>query len=232
MNDLCVWCPRYMVCTQLMNEKTPAETVIKEINNNNNNNKATPVVPYSLDQAIKTNCYHCNILNDGTDPMCRICGQYQETIDHIVAGCPELTKTEYLHRHDKAASYVHRNIIMQRAKHKRRREMVWAWTPNTNRKRQHHNLVGCANTDRPWDKSQHTRHCNRTNRRKAAYSLICPSLLKRTLQLKLLKAVKIQRPWNRDWANVGDEGYNDPSCDWSAGTNKKGLGELHQTNPG
>ena len=27
-----------MVRTRLMNEKTPAETVIKEINNNNNNN--------------------------------------------------------------------------------------------------------------------------------------------------------------------------------------------------
>ena len=59
------------------------------------------------DQAIKTNYYRSNILNDGTDPMCRICGQLQETIDHIVAGCPELAKTEYLHRHDKAASYLH-----------------------------------------------------------------------------------------------------------------------------
>ena len=29
-----------------------------------------------------------------------------------------------------------------------------------------------------------------------------------------------------------DEGHNDPSGDWSAGTNKKGLGEIHQTNPG
>lgn len=28
------------------------------------------------DQAIKTNYYRRNILNDGTDPMCRICGQY------------------------------------------------------------------------------------------------------------------------------------------------------------
>ena len=61
------------------------------------------------DQAIKTNYYRRNILNDGSDPMCRICGQYQETIDHIVAGCPELAKTEYLHRHDKAASYLHWN---------------------------------------------------------------------------------------------------------------------------
>ncbi|XP_044182725.1 uncharacterized protein LOC122963360, partial [Acropora millepora] len=65
------------------------------------------------DQAIKTNYYRRNILNDGTDPMCRICGQYQETIDHIVAGCPELAKTEYLHRHDKAASYLHWNICKE-----------------------------------------------------------------------------------------------------------------------
>ena len=55
------------------------------------------------DRVIKTNYYRRNILNDGTDPMCRICGQSQETIDHIVAGSPELAKTEYLHRHDKAA---------------------------------------------------------------------------------------------------------------------------------
>ena len=44
------------------------------------------------DQVIKTNYYRRNILNNGTDPMCRICGHYQETIGHIVAGCPELAK--------------------------------------------------------------------------------------------------------------------------------------------
>ena len=54
------------------------------------------------------------------------------------------------------------------------------------------------------------------------------------LEIEIEKAVKIQRPrnQNRECANVGDEGHNDPSCDWSAGTNKKGLGEIHQTNPG
>ena len=49
------------------------------------------------DQAIKTNYYRSKIFKDGTSPMCRICSQFQETIDHIVAGCPELAKTEYLH---------------------------------------------------------------------------------------------------------------------------------------
>ena len=33
-----------MVCTRLMNEKTPAETVIKEINNNNNNNNNNSII--------------------------------------------------------------------------------------------------------------------------------------------------------------------------------------------
>ena len=48
-----------------------------------------------------------------TDPVCRICGQSQETIDHIVAGCPEVAKTEYLERHNKAASYLHWNICKE-----------------------------------------------------------------------------------------------------------------------
>ena len=36
-----------------------------------------------------------------------MCNKYDETIDHIVSGCPELAKTEYIHRHDKAASYIY-----------------------------------------------------------------------------------------------------------------------------
>ena len=37
-----------MVCTRLMNEKTPAETVIKEINNNNNNTIMKNTTPLFL----------------------------------------------------------------------------------------------------------------------------------------------------------------------------------------
>ena len=112
------------------------------------------------DQAIQTNYYCRNILNDGTNPMCRICGQYQETIDHIVAGCPELAKTEYLHRHDKAASYLHWNICKELN----------------------------INVEEKWYEPETQTVTERSSRRKAAYSLICPSLLKITLQLKLLKS--------------------------------------------
>jgi len=59
---------------------------------------------------VKTNYYRNKILKDGTDPMCRICGQFQETVDHLVSGCPELAKTEYIQRHNKAAAYLHWTI--------------------------------------------------------------------------------------------------------------------------
>ena len=29
-------------------------------------------------------------------PKCRLCGRFDETIDHLVSGCPELAKTEYI----------------------------------------------------------------------------------------------------------------------------------------
>ena len=48
------------------------------------------------DQSLTTRSYHHRIIKDGTDPQCRLCGKYEETIDHIVSGCPELAKTEYI----------------------------------------------------------------------------------------------------------------------------------------
>ena len=71
------------------------------------------------DQAIKTNCYRSKMLNNGTEPMCSICGQFPETIDHRgrvpCAG-------QNLHRHDKAATYLHIPHL-QRGKCKQKREM-------------------------------------------------------------------------------------------------------------
>ena len=65
------------------------------------------------DQAIKTYYYRNKILKDDTDSVCRICGQFQETMDHIVARCPELAKTDCLRWHNKAASYLHWNICKE-----------------------------------------------------------------------------------------------------------------------
>ena len=47
------------------------------------------------------------------DPKCRLFGRFDETIDHLLSGCPELTKTEYIHRHNKAAAHTHWKICKE-----------------------------------------------------------------------------------------------------------------------
>ena len=49
-------------------------------------------------------------MKTSSDPQCRYCNQYCETIDHLISGCPVLAKREYLIRHNKVAQYVHWNI--------------------------------------------------------------------------------------------------------------------------
>ena len=42
-----------------------------------------------------------------SDPSCRYCGKYCETIDHLISACPTLAIREYLIRHNKVAQYIH-----------------------------------------------------------------------------------------------------------------------------
>ena len=62
------------------------------------------------DQSLMTKQYQSEIMKNGMNPKCRLCNQYNETIDHIVSGCPVLAKSEFMQRHDKAASYIHWRI--------------------------------------------------------------------------------------------------------------------------
>jgi len=47
------------------------------------------------------------------DPKCRLCGRFDETIDHLVSGCPDLAKTDYTHRHNKAAAHMHWKVCKE-----------------------------------------------------------------------------------------------------------------------
>ena len=59
------------------------------------------------DQSLLTRWYQHNIFKKAdVDRKCRRCGGFDETIDHLVSGCPELPKTEYIHRHNKAAAHM------------------------------------------------------------------------------------------------------------------------------
>ena len=59
------------------------------------------------DQSLMTRNYQHNILNQNIDSLCRLCHNKTESIDHILTGCETLAPTEYLRRHNNAASYMH-----------------------------------------------------------------------------------------------------------------------------
>jgi hypothetical protein len=42
--------------------------------------------------------------------MCRRCGKEPERIQHITAGCEQLTPTEYIKRHDGVAKVIHQKL--------------------------------------------------------------------------------------------------------------------------
>ena len=66
------------------------------------------------DQSLPTRWYQHNTLKKpDVNPKCRLCGRFDETIDHLVSGCPELAKTEYIHRHNKAAAHMHWKIYRE-----------------------------------------------------------------------------------------------------------------------
>ena len=63
------------------------------------------------DQSLATRLYHHKIIKDGTSPLCRLCNRCDESIDHILSGCPELAKTEYIKRHNNAEAYMYWKIL-------------------------------------------------------------------------------------------------------------------------
>jgi hypothetical protein len=81
-------------------------------NNNNNNNKGETesTIVAAQDQAISTNYFRKKILKEEFESKCRLCKQYEETIDHLTSGCPILPKNEYLMRHDKVCTHLHFSI--------------------------------------------------------------------------------------------------------------------------
>jgi uncharacterized protein (UPF0371 family) len=68
------------------------------------------VIMASQDQAISTNYFKKTILKQDIESRCRLCKQYEETIDHLISGCPTLTKNEYIIRHDKVRTHLHYSI--------------------------------------------------------------------------------------------------------------------------
>jgi hypothetical protein len=49
-------------------------------------------------------------LKQEIESRCRLCKEYEETIDHLILGCPTLTKNKCIIRHDKVCTHLHYSI--------------------------------------------------------------------------------------------------------------------------
>ena len=59
------------------------------------------------DQSLPTRWHQHNILKKpDVDLKCRLCGRFDETIDHPVSGCPELAKTENIHQQQGSCTHA------------------------------------------------------------------------------------------------------------------------------
>ena len=55
------------------------------------------------EQALRTNLVKQRIDKTSETPLCRLCGDFTETVWHIVGGCRKLAQREYRKCHDKVA---------------------------------------------------------------------------------------------------------------------------------
>jgi hypothetical protein len=65
------------------------------------------------DQALNIKYYTTKILHTETESKCRLCQQFDETIDHTISVCPILAKEQYVKRHDKVSAQIHFNICKE-----------------------------------------------------------------------------------------------------------------------
>ncbi|XP_051911362.1 uncharacterized protein LOC127593748 [Hippocampus zosterae] len=65
------------------------------------------------EQALSTRAIDAQIYHTRQDPMCRLCKEAPETIQHITAGCKMLAGKAYMERHNQVAGIVYRNICAE-----------------------------------------------------------------------------------------------------------------------
>jgi len=65
------------------------------------------------DRALQTEYYATNVLSTETDCKCRLCQQFDETIDHTISACLILAKEQYIKRNDRVCAQLHFNICKE-----------------------------------------------------------------------------------------------------------------------
>jgi hypothetical protein len=65
------------------------------------------------DQALQTKYHATKILQSEKDSKCRLCHQFEETVDHIMSACQTLAKEQYIKQHDRVCAQLHFNICKE-----------------------------------------------------------------------------------------------------------------------
>ena len=67
------------------------------------------------DRALQTKYYATKMLNTEIDSKCRICQQFDETVDHIISACPIVAREQYVKGHDTVCAQLYFNICKETA---------------------------------------------------------------------------------------------------------------------
>ena len=68
------------------------------------------MITASQDQALRTNAIKAKVEKQNLSPLCRMCGEKDESMGHLVGECSKIAQAEYKHRHDNVARMFHWNI--------------------------------------------------------------------------------------------------------------------------
>ena len=73
------------------------------------------------EQAIRTNNTKFYIDKTNDSPRCRMCGERNKTVSHIISECSNLAQKEYKRRHDNVGKYIHWKLCKKYNIHSRAR---------------------------------------------------------------------------------------------------------------
>ena len=68
---------------------------------------AEALICSAQEQALRTNYIKFHIDKNVESPMCGMCGEKGESVNHLTSECSKLAQREYKRRHDNVALYVH-----------------------------------------------------------------------------------------------------------------------------
>ena len=104
------------------------------------------------EQALRTNSVKEKIDKQLVSPRCRLCGTKDETVMHLVSGCPMLAQKQYKRRNNNVARRVHLEFCKKHGL-----ESSETWYEHTPAYIVHNDVPGCYYPDRHNSGTQQAR---------------------------------------------------------------------------